>query len=207
MGLLKTNQGRRPIPQMSWMGNALKRQWCHAVDRYDEGLNVIQLEWYAQHWRAYLTAAAAFPLLTHTHSYRLSHVSTHTHTLSQTCSCFRIIVKLVGGHVSWVQCPDCLMISPPRSSIKRSPSEVWVRVLACGFSILIFQCIKNCMCFKVLCSTVIINDKWFLSSLSCSIILSCSSLHHPFQIFINKFVMLASQCTSVKEWMSLSKCV
>jgi len=41
---------RCPIPQTPWMGNVLKRQWCHAVDQYDEGLNVIQLEWYTQHW-------------------------------------------------------------------------------------------------------------------------------------------------------------
>lgn len=73
---------------------------------------------------------------------------------------------------------------------------------------LIRLCIKNCMWSKALCSTIIINDKWFLSSLSCSIILSCSLLHHPFQIFINKFVMLASQSTSCeKENESVCKCL
>lgn len=149
--------------------------------------------------------SCSFPIInTHTHSYRLSHVSTHT--LGQMCSCFRIIVKLVGvmclSAVPWLF--DDLI---SKVFNKRSPTEVWVCVLACGFSILIRQCIKNCMCSKALCSTIVIKDKCFLSSLSCSIILSCSSLRHPFQIFINKFVMLASQCTSVKERMSLSKYV
>ncbi len=111
-----------PIPKTSCTGNALRRQWCHAVDRYDGGLsNSAGMVHEAQDD---VFDCSCSVLFINTHYLMCG----YTHTLSQMLSSVRSWSRLCIG----VQWPDFLMISPPRSSIKDSTENGhWVCVYIC----------------------------------------------------------------------------